>query len=296
MLQTRVMVRNLRRSATSAGVQDSKSAPQNYQGMRLRQVFITPAKAQELLSKHNNYRSLDASKAAQYAAVMARGEWGAFPPICIGQAGDLHDGQHRCAAVVLCGKGQWFSVVSGIPADALDHYDNGRPRSPADALKKHYGKDLRTPARRLQSIILLTRYGCDIPVQLLNCDYPQLYEKYKSAIARFSGIFSKSHRHCPAVLAATFCRAWLRLSGDEVQRDALMEAALKYVRMEFDSARLGPLRMLCAWMCDANLCGRQDKADAYLRAANAIQAYLSRKTLKRLTPAKSDPFPLPDMK
>jgi len=281
-------------SSPVAEVQNYNSGklPEFCKGMRLQVKYISPAKAKRILQTHTNFRGLDKRKVEQYAAVMKRGEWGIFPPICIGQSGQLQDGNHRLNAIVLSGKGQWITVVKGVPGSAARHYDNGRPRNPQDILRYDFGSSLRTSARRLQSIIQLTRYGCNNPDKLLNCDYSRLYERYKSAISRFSGIFAKSHRHCPPVLVATFCRAWLQLSGDEVQRDALVEAALKYVRMEFDSVRLGPLRMLCSWICDANLRSRKNRTEAYLRSAKALQAYLSRKAVKRLIPARSDPFPL----
>jgi hypothetical protein len=268
------------------------TVPETFKGMRLRQMFVTPDKARELLAKHNNYRNLDQRKAEQYAEVMDRGEWGIFPPICIGQAGDLQDGQHRMVAVTLTGKGQWFTVVSGIPASAVDHYDNGRPRRPSDALRKKYGDDLRTSPRRLQSIIQLAHFGPAKPESILNCDYPRLYEKYRTAVARFSGVFPKSQRHCPTVLVAAFCRAWLALAGDPYMRDDLLGAAIKYGEMQFDTERMKPLRLLCQWIVEKNLRSQKDRREAYMRAANAIQAFLKRKTVKRLVPAQSDPFPL----
>jgi hypothetical protein len=268
------------------------SVPETFKGMRLRQMFVTPDKARELLAKHNNYRNLDKRKAEQYAKAMDRGEWGIFPPICIGQAGDLQDGQHRMVAVIITGKGQWFTVVSGIPASAVDHYDNGRPRRPSDALRKKYGDDLRTSPRRLQAIILLTHFGAEKPEPVLNCDYPRLYENYHTAVCRFSGVFSRRHRHCPPALVAAFCRAWLSLTGDAYMRDELFGAALKYAEMQFDCERLNGLRMFCSWCCNQDLLTRADKTEAYLRAANAIQAFLRRKEVKRLVPAQSDPFPL----
>ena len=269
--------------------------PEFSKGMRLRVMFLTPAKAAKILLTHTNFRTLDEKKAEQYAAVMARGEWGIFPPICLGQGGCVQDGQHRLRGIVLSGIGQWIAVVSGIPGTAARHYDNGRPRCPRDLLRYDFGSALRTAPKRLQSVILLTRYGAEKPGSLLNCDYSRLYELYKPAIARFSGIFHKSRRHCPPVLVAAFCRAWLRLSGDDVQRDALTEAAMKYARMEFNLERLNPLRLLCAWFCEANPRSTTARSDAYRRSAQAIRSYLKRKTLKRLVPAKLDPFPLPDI-
>jgi hypothetical protein len=246
----------------------------------------------EMLGTHTNFRNLDEKKARQYAEVMARGEWGFFPPICLGQGGRVQDGQHRLRAIVISGKGQWMAVVNGLPGEIAKYYDNGRPRRPGDVLRYEFGKDLRTTPRRLQSIIQLAHFGPAKPESILNCDYPRLYEKYRTAVARFSGVFPKSQRHCPTVLVAAFCRAWLSLAGDPYMRDDLLSAAIKYGEMQFDTERMNPLRLLCQWIIEKDLRSQKDRREAYMRAANAIQAFLKRKTVKRLVPAQSDPFPL----
>lgn len=266
--------------------------PAMFKGMRMQMVFLTPQMAKDILQSHSNFRNLDARKAAQYADVMERGEWGIFPPICIGQEGQVQDGQHRLQAIVLCGKGQWIGMVTGLPGEIAKYYDNGRPRRPSDVLRYDLGAEMRTSPRRLQSILQLTHYGSAKPEPILNCDFPRLYEKYRTAVARFSGIFGKPQRHCPAIVVAAFCRAWLSLSKDPHLRDELYGAAIRYGEMEFDTGRMNSLRLLCQWMIERDLRSLKSKREAYFRAANAIQAFLKRKTVKRLVPATTDPFRL----
>ena len=190
--------------ATSGG----ERLPEDLQEMQLEVVFISPQKACEMLSGHGNYRRLDKKKAMHYAEIMARGEWGVLPPVCVGANGELQDGQHRLRAISICGEGQWLTVVTGAPREEVDHFDNGRLRRPEDTLRNRFGKDLRASPRRLRTIIQATRAGAEKPAALLNCEYPGFYNKYRSAVSRFSGVFPKNKRHTHAMVVAAFCRAW----------------------------------------------------------------------------------------
>jgi len=79
----------------------------------------------------------------QYAAAMTAGVWKLNgETIKFNCNGQLIDGQHRLNAIVLAGKTVQTYVLYGLPADAFDTIDGGKPRSNGDRLarrnEKHY--------------------------------------------------------------------------------------------------------------------------------------------------------------
>jgi hypothetical protein len=98
---------------------------------------IGPSLAAVLFKDHNGKnRSLVYSRANDYADAMARGEWRFnHQGIAFNEDGDLIDGQHRIAAVVLSGKEQLFMITTGLENEAIDTVDRSVRRSIGESLE-----------------------------------------------------------------------------------------------------------------------------------------------------------------
>lgn len=98
-------------------------------------IDLTPKMAADLLAKNKGNRGLAAGRVRALAAEIERGGW-TFngQPIIVDGDGNLLDGQHRCAAVVLSKKSARTLIVRGVHRDAFPTIDCGRSRSGADVL------------------------------------------------------------------------------------------------------------------------------------------------------------------
>ncbi|HZA71489.1 MAG TPA: hypothetical protein VE476_01105 [Propionibacteriaceae bacterium] len=99
--------------------------------------IIGPEEAQDILDNHNaRNRSLSMKTVQQYARAM---KLGAFPfiadPIRFDRNGNLLDGQHRLAAVVMSECPQTFVIARNLDRDWQKYMDSGRKRSVADQLR-----------------------------------------------------------------------------------------------------------------------------------------------------------------
>ena len=99
---------------------------------------VTPQIAALLFTKHNTHnRDFALNKAKQRAAAMTRGEWHfTGQGFSIYKDGQLADGQHRCAAVVLSNMPQVFNISTGVEIKAGPAIDTGlSTRTSGDGLK-----------------------------------------------------------------------------------------------------------------------------------------------------------------
>lgn len=105
--------------------------------MNISRRFILPPEAESILSRMTGNRKRRKGHVETMAADMREGRWvDTHEPIAMSVDGNLIDGQHRLAAVVLSGAGQWFWVAVydthqtaiGLPIDC------GARRSTADLL------------------------------------------------------------------------------------------------------------------------------------------------------------------
>ena len=100
--------------------------------------LITPTLALEMIKKNTKNRHLGNRAMLRLAAEMTAGRWSLNgETIKIAEDGTLVDGQHRLHAVVVSGVTIQSVVVRGLPAEAQDSVDIGRPRKTADVLTIH---------------------------------------------------------------------------------------------------------------------------------------------------------------
>lgn len=100
--------------------------------MEVKITTITPDMAKEWLANHNhNNRIISKQRVKEYADDIKSGKWNLTgQAITFGQDGELLDGQHRLAAIILADCDLQMLVCTDAP-NAI--YDRGRPRTILDA-------------------------------------------------------------------------------------------------------------------------------------------------------------------
>lgn len=96
---------------------------------------VTPQKAEAWLGKAAGNRNIRATKVAEYAAAMTRGEWKLSGEAIKFNGQDMIDGQHRLKAVIESGQSVPMLVVRGLETDVMEVLDTGTKRTLADLLK-----------------------------------------------------------------------------------------------------------------------------------------------------------------
>lgn len=98
-------------------------------------IDLTPALAEELLTKNTHNRPARERVWKAYAADMESGNWNFNgDAIRISQEGVLLDGQHRCLAVVSSGATIQVLLITGLPPETQDTVDGGAKRKLSDVL------------------------------------------------------------------------------------------------------------------------------------------------------------------
>lgn len=118
--------------------------------IKTRRVVIDRHAAYEMLKKNDRNRPFNHEYAKRLARDMAAGHWNQDnpQPICIDETGNLINGQHRLAGVVLADRESpgiklAFTIVSGLSADVATVIDTGPQRTVAHNLSR-FGYDNTT--------------------------------------------------------------------------------------------------------------------------------------------------------
>lgn len=127
---------------------------------------ITPALASDMLKGNVNNRTMRQYVVEAYARDMVNGNWTyTGDAIRLDKDGNVLDGQHRLAAVVLANKAFYTKVIKGLPANARSAIDTGVPRNAADVFRMEGGKYHRDRAAVLrQWSIVKQNYEHEVPV------------------------------------------------------------------------------------------------------------------------------------
>ena len=101
--------------------------------------LIRPDDARKILETMRANRKVIQRHVDKLAELMRRGEWveTAGDPIRFNQQGELIDGQHRLWALLESGVSLHFTIIRGIPAEAMDVLDTGLRRGLKDFLEIH---------------------------------------------------------------------------------------------------------------------------------------------------------------
>lgn len=105
-------------------------------GISARLATITPEDAEELLLANDHNRSVERARVTQYANDLRNGTWDLNgEAIKVAESGRLLDGQHRLMAVLEADTPMTTLLITGLPDEAQETMDQGKPRSFADVLK-----------------------------------------------------------------------------------------------------------------------------------------------------------------
>lgn len=123
-------------------------------------VTLTPAMAEAFLAVNENNRNISPTSVNKFAADIIEGRW-VFngEPIIVAENGELNDGQHRCAAVVLAGKPITTLVVSGVPRAARFSTDMGQARTQGHLLSMAGVANANTISRAAGLMLQMDKVG-----------------------------------------------------------------------------------------------------------------------------------------
>lgn len=126
--------------------------------MRTTVELVTPDIAKKWLEKNVNNRPLRTSTVTRYAAMMSKGQWKlTHEAIAFDTNGDLKNGQHRLAAVVMSGASVQFQVTRGVDPSTFEVIDSGLKRSLSDRLQQVNVPYYTTAASALRYLLLYER-------------------------------------------------------------------------------------------------------------------------------------------
>lgn len=117
-------------------------APVKIDGITYQIEILTPDRAELLLKNNPNNRNLNKPRARALSHAILRGEWDFNgDAIRVSMTGELMDGQHRCAGIVMAGIGVPVLMVYGIGDSAMLTMDIGAKRTLANMLQVRGFKD-----------------------------------------------------------------------------------------------------------------------------------------------------------
>jgi len=247
--------------------------------LEILEVLISPDMAQALLDGHQNYRSIQTNRVANYADVMSTNDW-LLSPLLFDINGNLIDGQHRLKAVISSNTNQCFACIMNWPTGQESGIDGGYSRSRAQEAKRVFG--LKSSRRSMALTVGLVR-GKNTGL-VLNSRAMQWYAKYRRIVDL---VISELRAPLSAVLhGIPFARAICKFS--ERQEDIL--TALKKMREgDWAEPRMNGLRLYFMWAVTQKR-GVGARSAAYTRCSQALLAYLNNQTILRLRSEFKDPF------
>lgn len=141
-----------------------------------RLVTITPKLAQSLIEHRNNSnRDVTLARVEQYAEDIRRGAWIVNgEAIKISRDGEVLDGQHRLLAVLQAEAPITSVLITGLPPEAQESMDQGRPRTFADVLKLRGEKDYNVLAATVRIVATYERSGIPLPGYIFSPSNQQL--------------------------------------------------------------------------------------------------------------------------
>lgn len=125
-------------------------------------VFMTPARATELLKHNTRNRSVRPRVVQQYARDIENGDFSLTgQPIILNCDGTILDGQHRLLACIESGVGFWTLLVENIASETLHNMDTGMRRTFADYLSIDGVKNAKDVASIARLCVLWTPDGLE---------------------------------------------------------------------------------------------------------------------------------------
>lgn len=170
-------------------------------GLQLFLVELSPDLAADLLTAHGKNRRLSTSMIERYSGGFTK-DTIIYQPLLVSSTGRLIDGQHRCQSVIDSGITIRCVVITGVPDQAWDELDGGKPRSLSDVLSAMGNQNVTT----LSAIVVwLAAYGRGLvdggnaSRGVPRSEYLELFEKHKPGLTD-AAMWITAHRELGQVL------------------------------------------------------------------------------------------------
>lgn len=172
--------------------------PHQYAMMRNEIEWVDAAKAAAWLGVNENVRAVQGGWVEYFAMLLRRGEFVPTPDgLMFGLRGNLHNGQHRLAAIVKTGIGAWMFVARQVPPEVVAATDQGRRRRACDVAG--VDKRIMEPLTEAARIVLGQRQlPPTVTLDLLHTPLGHAAE----ALIEYCGTTAKVFSAAPVKLAA----------------------------------------------------------------------------------------------
>lgn len=128
-------------------------------------ITITPADAEEMLSRNTRNRNVKQALVNRFALSMARGEWDLNgEAIKVADTGLVLDGQHRLHACVKSGAPFTSLVITGLPEATQYTMDTGKSRTLADMMKLQGEKDYVRLSALTTAVLRARKWGIRVAI------------------------------------------------------------------------------------------------------------------------------------
>lgn len=249
---------------------------------------VGPVKAQEYLDLCLVNRRYRQTWVDQLARMISDGDWKlTHQGIAFNCDGTLKDGRHRLLAIIKSGMTVPIMVTRGLPDDAMEVIDTGRPRTDADAMQIQ-GIDVDHHA---VAIAKRMREGItnNVERRMTRPETLRFVATHLEAIrfAMKGGKAGMGH----ASVRAPIARAWYTADRARLQQFAI---CLSSGVME-DKGDLAAITLRNALLrARGNNLGALDRHVIYRKTEAALSAFLARRLITRVYETDRELFPLPE--
>lgn len=269
----------------------------NTNSIKVYQRVVTPEDAQKFLEKNNGNRKLSERNVLFFFHQMKRGDWQlTADPIKFSKTGRLLDGQHRLAALIKNNKPIEMFIAEGLDEKIFTVLDTGKNRSAGDLLSTQGFKNSNALAGAVRSILLYQQGYYSDPGRAARVskatntniikwieDNPEIQE-----ILGFTNHVYRQFRyisHGPLTMLY-----WTLSRKNQEQADNFFGKYASGIELSEGSAiRLLRERLIKDSQNKTKLSSR-DKTAIFIYAWNA---FVTKKTIERLTLQKNYQFPKP---
>jgi hypothetical protein len=252
-------------------------------------ITVTPAIAEEWLTRNTTNRKLREGVVEKYARDMLEGRWSRNPqPIIWYDDTKLADGQHRLWAVVISGVTVEFFVHWDVDREAGLNIDTGVGRDLVDNARISGYEGYLT--KQSVGTALVVAFGRVVREKTLSgSERMALVEKYASHLQFADSQAPVKRGVAPREVRAAIARAHMHL-GDNARLVEFCKILGTGIPNEVvaDRAALA----FRNYMLEVTAGRKLDPRDTFLKAMNAIDYFVRRKALTVIKVVKEEAFPL----
>lgn len=241
--------------------------------------WITPERAKQFLERGDNRRIITPAKVEQYTRDMLSGNWTiADSCIMFDSEGKMHNGQHRCWAIIRSGRPILSGVMYGVTDEGTDH---GLPRT----ISQVYQDITKNAAAIARAIIRI-----ETKVSPSFAEVSRFIDKHREAISFVLEQFktSKVGLRRAAVLAA-ITRAYYHMPKETLE---------KFIHTLYKGTSTSSSEDVIIMLRDTLLNkkggGTFEQGQDYGKTERALWAYWQNENISRLYAPNKELFPFPE--